>query len=161
MKDKFPGYYPPTSDEANTLWDKAFFVFDTCALLNLFSYSDGTQKDFLDVLEQIETRLWVPYQVVAELHKNYSVRIAQERKNYKDTIEMIAGFKSQINERHKSPRQHPFISDLAFAALSNALDDVTRELEEGREKRSYQLQDDVVFGRISQLFSGRFGDKPS
>jgi hypothetical protein len=103
----------------------------------------------------------MPYQVAKELHKNYSARIAQERINYKDTIEMVDNFKEQLKQKQQSKRQHPFISDNVFSALSNALDNLTEELKLSRDKRSEQLHIDPVFGQISQLFEGRVGEKPS
>ncbi|MCS7466133.1 PIN domain-containing protein [Stieleria sp. ICT_E10.1] len=158
MKDKFPGYYPPNEKEEKLLWDEAIFVFDTCSLLNLYSYSDSTRDELLGVLNKIKDRLWMPYQVASELHKNRVLRIAQERKNYADTIKSIDAFRKDIDKRHRSKRQHPFISNESFERLVNALDAVQKEMEDCRDKHDRKLHDDSLFENICSLFGSNVGN---
>ena len=51
-------YYSPDYEE---LWDNCTFIFDTSVLLNLYRFNDETKEIFLDVIEKIGERKWIPY----------------------------------------------------------------------------------------------------
>jgi len=63
MKQVFPGHYRPTHQEIDRMWAEGTFVFDANALLNLYRYTDGTRETFIQTLEALASRVWIPYQV--------------------------------------------------------------------------------------------------
>ena len=69
MKDLFRGYYSPTNDELDRMWNEGLIVLDTNALLNLFRYTESTRAEFLTVLQAIAEQLWIPHQIALEFQR--------------------------------------------------------------------------------------------
>jgi hypothetical protein len=82
MKDKFPGFYPPSQNEFDELLDHAILAVDSNFLLNLYSYSPDTREEVLNLLENLVDRLWLPHQAAYEYHKNRPDRIIKEVRQY-------------------------------------------------------------------------------
>jgi hypothetical protein len=70
MKQTFPGHYRPDEKEIERMWAEGTFVFDANALLNLYRYTDATREEFIQTLEALHARVWVPYQVGVEFFQN-------------------------------------------------------------------------------------------
>ena len=66
MRDLLPWRFRLSEDETNILWERATFIFDTNFLLDLYRVSRSTAESFLNVLDKIHSRVWIPYQVVDE-----------------------------------------------------------------------------------------------
>jgi hypothetical protein len=69
LKKAFAGYYRPSDAEFRQLWEQCIFVLDANVLLNLYRYSDETRSKFLEILEVLSKRLWVPHQAALEYPK--------------------------------------------------------------------------------------------
>jgi hypothetical protein len=70
MRETFPGYYTPSDAEFKRLWTKSLFVLDANVLLNLYRYSSETRKKLIEILQRLDTRLWVPHQAALEYQRN-------------------------------------------------------------------------------------------
>ena len=72
MRSLFPGSYPHKKEDFDRMWAEGMFVFDTNMLLNFYRYSEGTRKEFLDLVSspEVAPRIWIPYQVAVEYHRN-------------------------------------------------------------------------------------------
>lgn len=68
MKNRFPEFYNELNFEK--LWKTCTFVFDTNILLNLYSFSKDDYKEFINILDDISSRLWMPHQIGWEYQKN-------------------------------------------------------------------------------------------
>src|SRR5258708_21463816 len=80
MRDLFSEYYHRSNEEFAHLWRDATFVFDTNVLLNLYRYTASTRDDLLRILEQLQTRIWLPYHVGFEFsRRRESVIIEQNQ----------------------------------------------------------------------------------
>jgi hypothetical protein len=77
MKSTFPGYYRPSADEFKALWDEAIFVFDANVLLGLYTYHESTTNEFLDLLDRISERIWMPHQFAFEYQDNRIKKIKE------------------------------------------------------------------------------------
>ncbi|MEQ8996136.1 MAG: PIN-like domain-containing protein [Coleofasciculus sp. B1-GNL1-01] len=53
MRDLFPGYYQPTPEEFETLWQEAIFSFDANILLNIYRYSAETRERLFEIIERL------------------------------------------------------------------------------------------------------------
>ncbi|TKJ90709.1 hypothetical protein PaeCFBP13512_12825 [Paenibacillus sp. CFBP13512] len=95
MKNLFKSFYKPTEEEFNELWQNCIFVFDTNTLLNLYRYPEKTRELFLNILEKLEGRIWIPYQVAFEYHKNLNDELHKQDNGYSSFEELID---SSINE---------------------------------------------------------------
>jgi hypothetical protein len=80
MKEKFKEYIPLTQQAIDELWKNVIFVFDTNILLNFYRYSNETSQKFIEIIERLDKRVWLPYQVGLEFNKN-RLTVLSEQKN--------------------------------------------------------------------------------
>ncbi|MDO5836100.1 MAG: PIN-like domain-containing protein, partial [Methanobacterium sp.] len=73
MKDRFPEFYNKLDFEE--LWNRCTFVFDTNILINLYGFPKEDYTQFLNILESISDRLWMPHQIGWEYQKNRYIGI--------------------------------------------------------------------------------------
>lgn len=82
MKEKFGVFYNIyEKKDISSIWkDKAtLFVFDTNVLLNLYKYDEKTRNDFINVIKSVEDRIWIPFHVGLEYHRNRMIKIKERQ----------------------------------------------------------------------------------
>lgn len=89
MKNIFKEYINLSDEKKDSMWSESIFVFDTNLLLNLYRYSKKTREALLKALNNLNERIWLPYHVVEEYHKN-RCEIIYETINKYDKIEKDA-----------------------------------------------------------------------
>ncbi len=154
MKRKFPGYYHPSEEQFNKMLKDALIVFDTNILLDLYRVSSDTSKNLMDIIRKLDKRLWIPYQVAFEYHKELFTVINYQIKKYEETSNTI----KTIRERMAEKRNHPFLpEDLSEKAMS-----LFNELESYFQHQQKNLQDIVMEESIKEdlgdLLEGKVGD---
>lgn len=124
MRTSFFGYYPPTSGEYERLWKEATIVLDTNVLLNLYRLPTSARDEFLNVLDLLQDRLWIPHQVALEFQRNRLTVIAAERKSTEDALtstqEIVGELRKkvdalQIDKRDLGIETQPILDDLQRA----------------------------------------------
>lgn len=70
MKTKFKPYYRPTNEESDKLFEQAYLVFDTNALLDLLRLSPEIANKTIGIIESYKPRVKIPHQVAIEFHNN-------------------------------------------------------------------------------------------
>jgi len=163
MKDLFPGYHRLTSNDFSTLWSDATFIFDTNVLLGLYGYPDDLRNLFISVLEKLESRIWVPYHVCLEFHRNRFSKIKQSRKVVEDLISLIGDSGNKIFDainKVELEKRNLGLSDLGgrLEALKKAHSDLLDVVRIAHRKLPGISLDDSIAGSISALFEGRIGD---
>ena len=166
MKNLFSGYYRPSDDEFIQLWSQAIFIFDTNVLLDLYSYPEDVRKVYLSVLSKLEDRLWIPYQVGMEFHKNRFSRIKQENKRVHDLLDTINQTKEKISQEIKGielEKRNIGISDIddRLAAIQTAHDALTSAVKLACDKLPPISLDDPIGDKLCELFDGRVGQPPA
>lgn len=154
MKRKFPGYYHPSEEQFNKMLKDALIVFDTNILLDLYRVSSDTSKNLMDIIRKLDKRLWIPYQVALEYHKELLTVINNQMKKYEESSNTI----KTIRERMAEKRNHPFLpEDLSEKAMS-----LFNELESYFQQQQKKLQDIVMEESIKEdlgdLLGGKVGD---
>ena len=86
----------------NRLLDTATIVFDTNILLNFYKYSSNTREAAFKIIEKVQNRLWMPFQVYLEYHEKREHKITEVinlasnlKKNIKDFFEKRLGISKQ------------------------------------------------------------------
>src|SRR5699024_5390026 len=82
MKEKFGVFYNIyEKKDISSIWkDKAIlFDFDTNVLLNLYKYDEKTRNDFINVIKSVEDRIWIPFHVGLEYHRNRMIKIKERQ----------------------------------------------------------------------------------
>ena len=94
MKNKFPEYYRPNSEELSSLFDECLFVFDTNALLDIFRLGEELAKKVIDLIKDFHDRIVIPYHVAEEFHKDYLEAICSELSIGQDAVRLLDNTKS-------------------------------------------------------------------
>lgn len=166
MRNLFPGYYRPTDEEFLKLWSEAIFVFDTNVLLNLYGYPEEVRNVFISVLAKLGIRIWVPYQVGLEFHRNRFTRIKQSNKRVERLLKMISDTSEQLASEVTSielEKRNIGIVDIqqrltAVQATHNALSEA---VQLACDKLPPISLDDPIGEHICKLLDGRVGSPPS
>lgn len=100
MKDLFSWRLPLSDSDFVKLWENAIFVFDTNFLLDLYRVSRPASEDFLQLLEHLKDRIWLPYQVVDEFLNRRENVIASETASFAKALSSLEEWKNeQLNFR--------------------------------------------------------------
>ena len=95
MKKLFFWRFPLSEADLSNLWENATFVFDTNFLLDLYRVSHSTAENFLDILQQIQNRIWLPYQVADEFSRRREEIIASEVESFQKALSAVETWKSE------------------------------------------------------------------
>lgn len=151
FRDLFCGYYLPSEEEFNELFEKAVFILDTNELLNLYRYSQDVGKEFLEVLRKLDNRLWIPYQVAFEFQKNLFSVIQEEKEKFNNLNKDFQEIQLNIKEKLK---KYPSInSDELLVKFGQLFDPYLESIKEFNQDKYNSLTDE-----INNLFSGKIGN---
>lgn len=153
MKELFPGYFSKSDKSHKDLWAKCIFVFDTNILLNLYRYSDETTSQFLQILELLKDRSWIPYRVAKEYLDNRLKVIDEQQEKYTATLAEVQA----LNGKLEHPRQHPFVSNSTMEKVQKSLQRLKEELEINKEAHTKRIIDDDIKEKLSTIFEHRVG----
>ena len=85
----------PSEADFSKLWENATFVFDTNFLLDLYRVSHSTAEDFLNILQQIQSRIWLPYQVADEFFRHREEIIDDESASFQKALLALEKWKEK------------------------------------------------------------------
>src|SRR5680860_717330 len=147
MKEEFPGYFMPTKDEIDSIWNNATFVFDANVILNLYRYSDSTKNEVFKKLELVTDRTWFPNQVIFEYLENRLQVIFEQAKTYDSIITELKNTESKFD----NTRKHPFLSDKVLRNLKNVYKEVDKELKLSKESYVKRVGNDEILDKMLNL----------
>jgi hypothetical protein len=161
MRKHFSGWYARTPKQLAVLWESAIFVPDTNILLHCLRHSAEVREELLRILEVLKESLWIPYQVGLEFHRNrleVETTAAEVYDRLSKDYETIVG---QAKDKLRQLRAHPTISvERELAAAEMFLGDFRSRMESAKAAHpTAELA--VALDRITAIFDGRVGDKPS
>ncbi|MEH2460905.1 PIN-like domain-containing protein [Nostoc sp.] len=168
MRDLFPGYYQPTEQEFAELWKECIFSFDTNVLLHIYRYSAKTRERLFDILQKLQQRIWIPYQIGWEYHKNRLDVISQQSKAYDKIvkilednlkIEKIGSLKKDLDTYKK----HPLIDVKQIiltveSSIQKVIKIVKDDLQYSKIKHPDLIKNDEFHDKIIDLLNGRIGN---
>jgi hypothetical protein len=159
MRDLFPTHYKQKEQDFDALLRDCVFVFDTSALLNIYTYQPVTQNDVLDVLDAVKDRLWIPYQVADEYHAKLHEIISRPFGPYDNTIQALSNFIEQLAQLGNGMPS----ADIAalVAILEEPIEQVRKAVESARQRHRETLKPDERKDKIADLFAERVGPRYS
>ncbi|XNG91556.1 PIN-like domain-containing protein [Vibrio cyclitrophicus] len=164
MKNLFRSFNKLKDEDIKELWDNAVFVFDTNVLHSVYRYQSSTCEEVLKLMELIQDRIWVPYHVALEFHRNRLDVIAGQHKKFDDT--RVAINKSINSLTHdlnalQLKRRHSYINpEPLLDGINQLRDDYLVKLDE-LEGLSLKVEStDPLLIRIESVLTGRVGPKP-
>lgn len=158
MREKFYGYINRDQDKFKQIWDSAIFIYDTNVLLNLYRYSENTQKVFIDILQQLKTRSWIPFLVAEEFFKN-RLEVIKEQENLYEKIQKIINFEKTKTELQNYKDRH-FSIDIneILSIIDEASNKINTKLEESKKKDIKYIDTDVVLDKLLEIFHKNIGE---
>jgi PIN domain-containing protein len=158
MRKTFPGYYRPTDTEFRKLWDKCLFVLDANVLLNLYRYSEETRKRLIDILQQVESRIWVPHQAAMEYQRNRLDVISAQREAYKQIGHLLDETAKKLEAQLRTYKRHPLINAEKLAtSINEVFAKKGEELKDVRQQHPDLLENDLVREALTKLLDGKVG----
>ncbi|UOE47855.1 PIN domain-containing protein [Mucilaginibacter sp. SMC90] len=153
MKKTYKEYYPLSKNDNGHFFDNAFIVLDTNVLINFYRYSNSTVTKFLEVLKQLNGRLYMPYQVGKEFHNNRVDEIISQKGIYKDSVKELQNIKNKFEDKNRNP----------FLSIGNLelFDKIITELEQSASKYETYLTDDEILVELNIIFKDAVGNEPS
>ena len=101
----FKGYYGVENDAVKAIWRDGLIIPDANVLLDLYRYSDDARDTFLNLLNNHNSRVWLPHQAAQEYFKNRPSVINEQSKNYDATLSDINDLYNSFNQKNR----HPFL----------------------------------------------------
>lgn len=154
MRSKFPGYYTPTEDQFKTLHREATIVLDTNVLLDLYRYSDETVKALLETIDKLKDRIFIPYQVALEYHRNLNKVISDQIKKYEDTIGKLKEFKNLLEAK----RDHPFLSENLHQEINKFCANINTELENKKAEIEKLIKQNPIKEKLASILDSKVGE---
>lgn len=153
MLKSFPEYNSLSPEVLKNLWEKALFVFDTNILLNLYRYSDETSKKFLETIIGLKPRVWLPFQVGIEYHKNRLIVISEQKKHYEDFEKKFSDILGDIDNKNRNP----FLSKDITDKLNAIKADIKAEVYTKKKEYDLSLNKDPLLEKINSVFEDKVG----
>lgn len=160
MKTRFRGYFRPSEEEFESLWDKCLFSFDTNILLDLYRIEEF-KRTFFEILDKIPDRIWLPNQVVSEFLKRRidligetNSRIGELKKCLESGMSnfaKVANCFAELAESHNEIEEEINIS----GGIETLKDSIERELEKVGEM---EFANDPILDELSIRFDNKVGD---
>lgn len=155
--------YCLTREKYKELWDNCIFVLDTNVLFNLYRYSPKVRDSFIDILNGIADRLWVPNQVAFEYYDNKSKVINNEISKYKTISKIISKCSNDIKNDMKKEdliRKHTSTSEITdelMKKLDESFEIIRGDLEKIIKKYPEKKDLEIIDEIISKLLLGKVG----
>lgn len=153
MRKLFPGHYTPSDEEFGKIWKDGLIIFDTNVLLDLYRYSENTVKALIEVMESLEDRIWIPFQVSKEYHKNLNSVISDQVRKYESSIKTLTDFKKQIDEK----RSHPFLSEELTGEIEVFCAKFDKELEDKKVIVKQLIINNPIKEKLADLLDDKIG----
>lgn len=159
MKKQFAAYYELPEARVKEIWENALIIFDTNALLNLYRYKEETRNQFIKVIEFYGERLWLPYQVGMEYHKDREIVIKDTSNVYNKFEE---DFTKIIDEAvDKVLNQYASMEHIDKTEIKKIVDRCKSSVKNRLKKHEQGLPDftskDVVLDTITRLYDNKIG----
>ena len=173
MRDVFCEFYRPDDEALRRFMTTAKVIPDANVLLGLYRLGSSQRAQVLDVLERIKERLWLPYQVGHEYHRNRLGVVAAQASAYEVAktlhgMKDLAGMRKWLDTLKVPPEVRESILSL-LPGLHEALTSATKRYEDAidalRDEHVVSVaqarKDDPVRWALDRLFnSERVGSKP-
>lgn len=161
MKTTLAAWYAKTPSELSALWDSAIFVPDTNILLHCLRHSSDVREELLRIFDLIKGSLWIPYQVGLEFHRNRIDVQGAAEDAYDRLVKEFDSALNQAREKLKQLRAHPSISvDKEISAIDTFATEFRSRMQQAKVAHPTASLE-VAMGRITSIFEGRVGQKPS
>ncbi|HGM4804182.1 TPA: PIN-like domain-containing protein [Serratia marcescens] len=155
MKTIFESRYNKDEDFYLKLLVDSTIVLDTNVILSLYKLSEPTREYFISVLERINERLWLPFQVGNEFFANRLSVISEQVKSYNEFEKALQNIQNTLSNK----RNHPFLLEETSKELTSSLNVVYEDLKSSKIKYESLISSDIILEKILDLYDGKVGNE--
>lgn len=156
-------YLPKTDEQINEIWNESIVVLDANILLNLYRYTKSTREEFLEILNGIRNKTWIPHQVAIEYLTNRTNVILDQERDFKDQSEAINEGKKVAVEKIKEKLtsiKKPF-RKIDLDEIKDRIDvffeKLIKDVVVNNENTVNFNDDDIILRNFKRIFKGRIG----
>ncbi|MEE3892811.1 PIN domain-containing protein [Priestia megaterium] len=173
MRDTFFPFFKYDQGTINHIWENGIIVIDTNALLNTYKMHKDAREQFFNVLQyaDLNSKLWMPYQIGWEVLKNRREAIDESLEALKSSKEGIKRgmqkLKSTVNKSGLKYHEE-FLNQ-----IQTDLDEFKQNIEDSfkgyNEENSIKRSDfytgnelketDPIIDRIDTAFKGKYAEQ--
>jgi PIN like domain len=153
MKRAFPQFFRPTEKQIDAMLKEALISYDANVLLNVYRYSEETQRGLELVFEGYEAQTILTHQAALEYSRNRALTILDQVKLCGETQ---SGFKKTVDKYIAPINSQPFLSEQAATALEG----VMKELDDKRASLEAMISEDPYADLLERLFDKKIGAAP-
>jgi hypothetical protein len=161
MKNAFYEFYKLDEDKIRSIWDKGILVVDTNVLLDLYRLASPSREDLKKSIKYFKDRIWLPYQVGLEFHRNREKVIKdlgdKTYQDFNDTIEQVT---QKALESFKIFHRHPCIKYNDIEKIINrAKDDLKRKSDNWKGDYHFSIDNDDILKWVTETFDNKIGEE--
>ncbi|QDG63225.1 PIN domain-containing protein [Pseudarthrobacter sp. NIBRBAC000502771] len=161
MREIYEALMPLPEGNFEFEFGRAVIVLDTNVMLDMYRFSRPTSQRFLELLEHVVDRLWLPYQVGLEfLRRRASVRddlTANHGARIDELSKLVNKFESAEKKSHVG---HDKAEAEFIAATKKYLQFLTKERDDVRAWAKSQHEDQVL-SAFQDYYRDRTGSRPT
>lgn len=187
LKELFPAFYDPSFYNVSPRQRAGYrryctFALDANVLLGLYAHSVQTRKDFLQILEDLKDRIWLPHQAAYEYEKNRESRINDQTTSSEKIRKLLSTIRGEFEQKADKNKKrldkdkerlmvgeqirHPFLSideincrfDAIEGSLADMIDEINKELKAEEKDYKASLVDDPVREHLNRITCDRIGE---
>ena len=151
MKSKFPEYYRIHKEDLLAHFDDCVFIFDACALLDIYRLKKELTEDVFKVLEHLKEQIRIPYHVAEEYTKNIHEVLNKQLQTIKDSRSNFDG----IVKTFESKRSHPYLSKDSTDLIGLLKDQVEKDFKDQEDYIKDQLIHGNYQNRMAEILEGK------
>ena len=157
-------------DVEKNIWAKGVFVFDTSAIGAMYSLSPEPRDKFLEVLEGLEDRIWIPARVMKEYERHRMAFLHQPISEHYSAPEFLSThylskLENFLQKLQDNTFYHPCFEDSYVEKLAKLKEEVKKvmdairistedALKKGQEMVKKNAKVDGLYNLISDFKSG-------
>lgn len=151
MKTKFPAYYRIHKDDLLARFDECVFMFDACALLDIYRMKKDVTDNVFKVMEHLKNQIRIPYHVAEEYFDNIHEVLNDQISNIKSSRTDFSKFIQSLEAK----RSQPYISKKATYLLGKLKQQVEKDFKEQEDYIMNQLVHGEYQNRMNDLLEGK------
>lgn len=160
MTDMFKGYSDYSAKEYKEIWKNAIIVVDSNILLNFYRYSEDTRNKIFKILESLQDRLWIPYQVGKEFFDNKNKVMVSSYNEYNDLMTLV---KKKIQEAKEETDKRKNNQLKCKSEINAILDSCIKQIGELLDKEKInkkpKFENNIVEHKMLELFNNSIGEQ--
>ena len=157
MKDMFPEYYRPSEEDFAKLWEEAIFVFDANVLLDIYRYSPQTSNELIEIIQNLENRVWLPYQFAFEYHKHLDEMSTFPPDNYDNAISQFEKLHNQlVTELNNLKNRTRIDTEQWSSSIKDTFENIKTEIAQQKTEHKEHLNNDIP-SLLDEIFKNKIG----